>query len=184
MEKNEIVATVRSAESDAPDSMEKTIDFTELLLFFLNKLWIIVLITCVCGAGAYFYSRFTTIPLYKSTAKIYLMDKNSDKINTANINVANSTVEDSMKLIKEEVLVSEALQNLALDISYSSVSPYIAVSNESDSLIINVSVSNADPKIACAIVNELCDVSTEKIKNIIGIDQVNVFSYGKEATSP
>ena len=184
MEKNEIVATVRSAESDAPDSMEKTIDFTELLLFFLNKLWIIVLITCVCGSGSYFYSRFTTIPLYKSTAKIYLMDKNSDKINTANINVANSTVEDSMKLIKEEVLVSEALQNLALDISYSSVSPYIAVSNESDSLIINVSVSNADPKIACAIVNELCDVSTEKIKNIIGIDQVNVFSYGKEATSP
>ena len=92
------------------------------------------------------------------------MDKNSDKINSANINVASSTVEDSMKLIKEEVLVSEALQNLALDISYSSVSPYITVTNESDSLIINVSVSNADPKIACAIVNELCDVSTEKIK--------------------
>ena len=58
------------------------------------------------------------------------------------------------------------------------------MTNESDSLIINVSVSNADPKIACAIVNELCDVSTEKIKNIIGIDQVNVFSYGKEATAP
>lgn len=91
-----------------------------------------MLITCVCGAGAYFYSRFTTIPLYKSTAKIYLMDKNSDKINTANINVANSTVEDSMKLIKEEVLVSEAFcRILQLDISYSSVSPYIAVSNES-----------------------------------------------------
>ena len=184
MEKNEIVATVRSAEGETSDSIEKTIDFTELLLFFLNKLWIIVLITCVCGAGAYFYSRFTTVPLYKSTAKIYLMDKNSDKINSANINVASSTVEDSMKLIKEEVLVSEALQNLALDISYSSVSPYITVTNESDSLIINVSVSNADPKIACAIVNELCDVSTEKIKNIIGIDQVNVFSYGKEATAP
>ena len=58
MEKNEIVATVRSAEGETSDSIEKTIDFTELLLFFLNKLWIIVLITCVCGAGAYFYSRF------------------------------------------------------------------------------------------------------------------------------
>ena len=70
MEKNEIVATVRSAEGETSDSIEKTIDFTELLLFFLNKLWIIVLITCVCGAGAYFYSRFTTVPLYLSLIHI------------------------------------------------------------------------------------------------------------------
>lgn len=34
MEKNEIVATVRSAEGETSDSIEKTIDFTELLLFF------------------------------------------------------------------------------------------------------------------------------------------------------
>lgn len=54
MEKNEIVATVRSAEGETSDSIEKTIDFTELLLFFLNKLWIIVLITCVCGCRSLF----------------------------------------------------------------------------------------------------------------------------------
>ena len=62
MEKNEIVATVRSAEGETSDSIEKTIDFTELLLFFLNKLWIIVLITCVCGAGAYF--SIQDLPLF------------------------------------------------------------------------------------------------------------------------
>ena len=78
MEKNEIVATVRSAEGETSDSIEKTIDFTELLLFFLNKLWIIVLITCVCGAGAYFYSRFTTVPLYKSVSYTHLRAHETD----------------------------------------------------------------------------------------------------------
>ncbi len=47
-----------------------------------------------------------------------------------------------------------------------------------------MSVSDQDPQLACDIANELCRVSTTEIRDIMGLDQVNIATVAKPATAP
>lgn len=181
MNNNEINMTAVDPTATSTEN-ENPINLIELFFYLLNKFWIILIVTIICGVSAYFIDMFTTEPLYESTAKLFLIPKTD--ITTSTLTLARNTVDDCVKIIKDEVVVQEAINNLGLDISYPSVKSNMTVGNEEDSLIISVSVRNADPQTACNLVNEICNVSVVKVKNIVGLDQVNIMDNGRLASSP
>ena len=165
----------------------KQIDIGELLIYLLNRIWLVVLITVLCGVGAYFYAKMTTVPLYSSTAELFIINKGtSDSTSTSAVSVASKTVGDCMRLVAGDTIVDKTIENLGLNISTQALKSKIKTStpDANSSLIIDVSVSDQDPQLACDIANELCRVSTTEIRDIMGLDQVNIATVAKPATAP
>ena len=179
--------------SPAPNGMgvteenTKQIDIGELLIYLLNRIWIVVLVTALCGVGAYFYAKMTTVPLYRSTAKLFIISKgSSDSLSTSAVSIASKTVGDCMRLVADDTIVDKTIENLGLSISTEELKAKIRTSTpDADmSLIIEVSVSDEDPQLACDIANELCRVSTTEVRDIMGLDQVNIASAAKPSSKP
>ncbi len=179
--------------SPAPNGMgvtkenTKQIDIGELLIYLLNRIWIVVLVTALCGVGAYFYAKMTTVPLYRSTAKLFIISKgSSDSLSTSAVSIASKTVGDCMRLVADDTIVDKTIENLGLSISTEELKAKIRTStpDADTSLIIEVSVSDEDPQLACDIANELCRVSTTEVRDIMGLDQVNIASAAKPASKP
>ena len=159
----------------------KQIDIGELLIYLL------ILITVLCGVGAYFYAKMTTVPLYRSTAELFIINKGtSDSTSTSAVSVASKTVGDCMRLVAGDTIVDKTIENLGLNITNQALKSKIKTStpDPNSSLIIDVSVSDQDPQLACDIANELCRVSTTEIRDIMGLDQVNIATVAKPATAP
>lgn len=165
----------------------KQIDIGELLIYLLNRIWIVVLVTALCGVGAYFYAKMTTVPLYRSTAKLFIISKgSSDSLSTSAVSIASKTVGDCMRLVADDTIVDKTIENLGLSISTEDLKAKIKTStpDADTSLIIEVSVSDEDPQLACDIANELCRVSTTEVRDIMGLNQVNIASAAKPASKP
>lgn len=165
----------------------KQIDIGELLIYLLNRIWIVVLVTALCGVGAYFYAKMTTVPLYRSTAKLFIISKgSSDSLSTSAVSIASKTVGDCMRLVADDTIVDKTIENLGLSISTEDLKAKIKTNtpDADTSLIIEVSVSDEDPQLACDIANELCRVSTTEVRDIMGLNQVNIASAAKPASKP
>ena len=169
------------------NEISKQIDVGELLVYLLNRIWVVVLVAVLCGAGMFFYSKMTTVPMYSSTAKLYIINKSSsDSASTSAVSIATKTVSDCMRLIAEDTIVDKTIENLGLSLTTGQVQSMISTSSPDpeSSLIIEVKVINEDPQLACDIANELCRVSTTEVRDIMGFDQVNIFSDAKPASRP
>ena len=187
MDRMENVPQTAGGISAAENETSKQIDIGELLVYLLNRIWVMVLVAALCGAGMYFYSKMTTVPMYSSTAKLYIINKSSsDAPSTSAVSIATKTVSDCMRLIAEDTIVDKTIDNLGLGLTTGQVKSMISTSSPDpeNSLIIEVNVVNGDPQLACDIANELCRVSTTEVRDIMGYDQVNIFSDAKPASRP
>ena len=59
------------------EEQEIEIDLKQLLDALLSRLWMIVAVTLMLGAFAFFYSKFAVTPLYTAESKIYVSSNQS-----------------------------------------------------------------------------------------------------------
>ena len=61
------------------------INFKDLTDFAITKWKLFICLAALFIAAAYIYSSFLVTPLYDSTGKIYIMNKNTNGISTSDI---------------------------------------------------------------------------------------------------
>ena len=78
---------------------KKEISIIRYFKEFLDKIWIVILLTVVCGALLFVYSSFLATPMYTSQAKMYVNNKASDGSGGTGT-VTNSEIQARMALVK------------------------------------------------------------------------------------
>lgn len=162
------------------------VDFPRLISEFIPRLWIIILTVIVFAAGAYCYERFVTQPMYSSTATIYIGTKANENsnINASEVSLATYLTKDYEELITRRIVLDGVISELGLGTSPAALSSQISVSNPSSTRMLDITVTDSDPVRAKSIADSICTIASQKIVDLMGVDQVNLVDSGSLSYSP
>ncbi len=165
-------------------SKETSITFKEFFNILSNK-WPIFLVTCVvCIVLSIVATLFFISPTYTSTAKLYVIDKNSTTINSSEISVSSYLTKDYEEIIVDRTVLEEVINRLNLRTSYKSLRSCISTNNPQNTRFIEVTVAHSTPQGAKAIVDCICEVTEQKVLEVIELDRIVIFSLGNLPTAP
>lgn len=167
---------------------EIEIDLGAILHVLLGKIWIIIGSGLVCGIAVYLLSSFVLTKQYLSTAQLYIINRQNEGITTySDIQLSTQLVKDYKILVTSRPVVEQVISNLNLDMKTEEFVKKVSVNVAADSRVLSIGVTNSNPDLAKLIVDNLSDVSSERICSVMQIGGVNIIEYGnlpEEPSSP
>lgn len=161
------------------------IDIMQILRLIMSKIWIIVLVSVIAALIAFIGTKMFITPLYQSTAKLYIINRQNDTNTTYNDVMSSAQlVKDYKVLVNSQPVVSQVMSQLNLDMTESQLISEISCAIESDSRVLIITVTDKDAYMAKKIVDAVADISAEKITTVMKIEGVNIIEYGRQPESP
>ncbi len=164
----------------------KEITLKDLWSVLIKRIWIMVLAAILCVGVFFVAKKITYTPAYTSTATLYILKQSDETVNN-DYTLALGIVNDCVHLLTSHAVLDETINSLALDMSYSQLKGSISINNPTDTRILEVSVEADSPEVAKAIVDKICEIGAEKIKNSIGrgeVEQLSIHEAGTMSTTP
>lgn len=154
---------------------EIEIDLLELFYVLLGHAWLIISVGLFCALSCFAISKFIIPPTYKSTTKIYILNKNENtSVTYSDVQIGTQLTKDYAELINSRYVLEAVIQELSLSIDYKELTEKIDVSTPTDTRIVAITVEDRDPVMAMNIANSVRENASAHIQNVMDIDAVNV----------
>ncbi len=152
------------------------INIGELFSILLGRAFLIISAGLFFALTGLFVSKFVVHPVFESTTKIYILNKEENQTVTySDVQISTQLTSDYAELIKSRYVLEEAIQRLNLvDITYEDLAKVVKVDTPSDTRIVAITAKDEDPLMAMEIANCIREVSSEHITNVMDIDAINV----------
>lgn len=169
-----------------PDNNKNSININikDLAVFCLNKWPVFLIIISAFIISSLVYSYLIITPLYDSTGKIYIMNKSSDNISTSDLSVSSYLTRDYENLIADRAVLEEVAKRLDYKYSYGELKSAVSLNNPESTRFIEISVRTPSANDSKIIVDTVCEVSQEKIVELLGIDRVTIIRKGSVSRIP
>ena len=162
------------------------INFKELATYLLQKIWLVLIILAAVVTGGEIYTNLFKTPMYNSSTNVVLISEsnNSKQITYNDVTLSNNLVKTYSEIVKSRNVIEKVKENLELEESYEQLAAKVSVSSVTSTQLITIKVSDKDADRAETITNEIGSVFKEEIKNIYGIDNVQIVDKAVAANSP
>ena len=162
----------------------ENVNIKEVLNYLLSKAWLIVVILLTVLAGGEVYTALLKTPLYESKTNVVLIsDSSSKQITTNDVTLSNNLVKTYSEIVKSRSVLNKVIEKLKLSESYEGLAGKITVSSVTSTQLITIRISDKDSAKAKTIANEVAKVVKSEIKDIYGIDNVQIVDEAVEAGS-
>lgn len=170
--------------TDVPNNDEIEIDLGEMFFFVLSKIEYVILAVVLCSIISFAITTWCITPMYTSTAKIYVLNRQStDTVTSSDITSSTYLTKDYIEMIQSRTVVEAVIDELDLDVSYEGLLSVMTVSAESDTRVVSISVQDPDPFQARDIADAICQASVNHIKEIMELESVNIVDSANIPTS-
>lgn len=161
------------------------INLGELFGVLLSRAFLIISAGIFLALAGLFVSKFVLPPVFESTTKIYILNKEENQTVTySDVQISTQLTQDYAELIKSRYVLEEVIQRLNLiDVEYDDLSKILRVETPSDTRIVAITVKDKDPLMAMRIANCIREVASEHITNVMDIDAINVAETANVPTS-
>ena len=166
------------------NNLEQQVNLKYFLSEVLDKWYIILLVTIISVAIQFINTKYFTTPTYDSTAKIYIMNKQSESVSTADISISTYLAKDYEELIKDKVILEEVSKRLGGVYSAKQLRKCIGINNPESTRILEITVRTGNAENSKKIADCICQVAQEKIVELLGIDRVTILGEGDLNTKP
>ena len=163
---------------------ELQIDLLELLFAFKKRLWLILLAAVLGGMGAGIYSKVVLTPVYTSTAMVYVLSKETTLTSLADLQIGSQLTKDYQVIVTSRPVLEKVIEKQGLDMTYEELRRQISISNPADTRILSLTVSDSDPVRAKAVADEVAQVSSDYIGDIMEMVPPKVIEEGVIARLP
>ena len=163
------------------------INVIQLLKALWKKKLLILLVAIVAGAAAFAYSSFVVKPEYRSTTRIYVVNRNqSDKPGLTNQDLQAGTylVKDYREIILSQDVLEKVVADQKLRVDAKTLGRKVQVTVPADTRIVSISVRDGVPEEASRIANALREVAAEKIIAVTRVSDVTTLEEARPALSP
>ncbi len=152
------------------------INLGELFAVLLGRAFLIISAGVFFALAGLFISKFVLHPVYDSTTKIYILNKEENQTVTySDVQISTQLTQDYAELIKSRYVLEEVIQRLNLvDMDYDDLSDVLKVDTPSDTRIVAITARDEDPLMAMQIANCIREVASEHIESVMDIDAINV----------
>lgn len=164
------------------EQQEDEIDLVELFYLLLGHLLQIIACVIVGGAAAFAYTYFMMTPMYRATAKMYIVSASSSSlVNLSDLQLGTQLTSDYQELIFSRPLLEDVIDELDLDLSASSLSGLISMGNPDGTRILTITVTYPDPELAADIANEVAHQATIYLPRVMEGPSPNIY---EDAVAP
>ena len=176
---------VANAELAALERKKYDITIGELVTAVLNKLWVLILAALIGAMGAYFLTIEFTTPVYRSTARVYIINRQSSIATSMNdLNSAVSIKDDFRVLIRSNDIYRQVLTQIGENPrNYRSLASKLSLDNNS-SRFVDITITDTDPLRAKMLADAFANVSRVRAKEVMGVEDITIEEYGEIPTSP
>ena len=166
-------------------NFQKNIDTKEIIFTLMKKWYIIVSATIITFLVTLIYTTAFVTPMYSSTAKIIIFNK-QQTTTTNDLELSSSLylTKDFKEIITDKMVLGEVSSVLKGKYSISQLKGYISINNPTNTRIIEISALCPVPEDSKKIVDAVCDVSQEKLVELMGLDRITLISDGDVAKRP
>lgn len=162
------------------------IDVKEIFYLLIHKSWIIFIFLIAGAASILAASRYLIQPVYTSTAKVYVINKEEDKssFTLSDLQSGAQLTQDYMIVVQSRPVMEQVINEMNLSLTSDALKDLITVTSPENTRILEISVRNHDPAIAKRIVDSITEVSAERMVSIMGLEKVNIMEYGNLPVYP
>ncbi|MGN0493651.1 MAG: YveK family protein [Acutalibacteraceae bacterium] len=156
----------------------------DIIALAFSKWYIFLSALAVCVIVSLVYSYMLVTPLYDSTGKLYITDKESQTINTSDLSVSSYLAKDYANLIVDRAVLDEIASELNRKYTYSQLKSAITVTNPEGTRFLEITARTPSANDSKEIVDSVCRVSQEKLVDLLGIDRVVIIREGNLSKNP
>lgn len=163
------------------------IDVFAMLKTLWKRKFSIVLVALVCAIAAFGYSAFLAKKEYQSTSRIYVVSRqnqDNNALTNSDLQAGSYLVKDYREIILSQNVLSQAIEELKLDMTPAELSKKISVSVPTDTRILSITAKDGNPKEAARIANGLRNVAAEKIISVTKVSDVTTLDEAEVPQSP
>lgn len=163
------------------------IDVFSMLKTLWKRKFSIVLVALVFAIAAFGYSAFLAKKEYQSTSRIYVVSRqnqDNNALTNSDLQAGSYLVKDYREIILSQNVLSQAIEELKLDLTPAELSKKISVSVPTDTRILSITAKDGDPKEAARIANGLRNVAAAKIISVTKVSDVTTLDEAEVPQSP
>ena len=163
------------------------IDVFAMLKTLWKRKFSIVLVALVFAIAAFGYSAFLAKKEYQSTSRIYVVSRqnqDNNALTNSDLQAGSYLVKDYREIILSQNVLSQAIEELKLDMTPAELSKKISVSVPTDTRILTITAKDGYPKEAARIANGLRNVAAEKIIAVTKVSDVTTLDEAEVPQSP
>lgn len=168
------------------NKQDDTVEIDLLEVFFLIRKRILIILAAgiIVGTVTGLFTHYCVVPVYSSTAKLYILTSSTSITSLADIQVGSSLTKDYIQLVQSRPVVEKVIGNLNLNRSYEELLEAMTFSNPTDTRILVITARDPDPVLAKDIVDQFVEVSKVSISDIMKTDEPSVVELGYIADKP
>lgn len=164
---------------------EIQIDIKEIFQVFIKKAWIIIFVGIVCALGTGLYSSYVMNPIYTSSTKIYVINRQNKGTTTyADLQTGTQLTMDYKILVLSRSVTEQVISNLNLNMTHNELISSITVNIPQNTRILEIFVRNKDPEVARKIADCIASISAERMVSIMEMEKVNIIDSANLPTIP
>ena len=163
------------------------IDVFAMLKTLWKRKFSIVLVALVFAIAAFGYSAFLAKKEYQSTSRIYVVSRqnqDNNALTNSDLQAGSYLVKDYREIILSQNGLTQAIEELKLDLTPAELSKKISVSVPTDTRILSITAKDGDPKEAARIAHGLRNVAAEKIISVTKVSDVTTLDEAEVPQSP
>lgn len=165
------------------------ISLKELFLILRKRLWLIIILIILSIATSGVVSFYVLEPQYKTFTTL-MVGKPKDyqnydsKLEYNDLLLNQRLVSTYGQIVQSRVVTDQVIENLGLDMSYSTFRDKVSVNLVKDTEIIKIEVIDVEPVLAANIANETAQVFMNSVKDIMMVENVQVIDEAQVPERP
>lgn len=141
----------------------------------LLKRWYVIALAGLLAAGLMFgYTKYYIPEKYESKTSIFVLNHDETNLTYTDLQFGAMLTKDYEILIKSRAVLEETIGNLKLNTTYDILKSMVSVNVPESTRIVEISVRTVDPKSSQAIADEIREVASKKIAEVMKADAVNL----------
>ncbi|MBQ3124912.1 MAG: hypothetical protein IJC09_05790 [Clostridia bacterium] len=160
------------------------IDIINMMLTFW---WFIIIFAILVGGATYTYFKISSVPEYKSTAKVYVnteAQQTSTDVNANALTWAQNILPTYIDVLQSKEFLSKVSDDLDNRYSVKDITSMIDLEGIVDTNIISLSVTHEDARVAYLVCSSIVNNAPTEISRVFGGGSTKLTEYPEEAKEP
>lgn len=157
--------------------MEETIDLSKLFGILKKNIKYIIILPIVFLILSMLITFVFITPIYSTSTQVLVNQKETDsQLMAQQVQSDLQLVNTYSEIIKSPRILDKASKNLKGKYTRNELSEMLTVNNQAESKILNITVENESRENAGKIANEIANVFSKDVKDIMNVDNVTILS--------
>ncbi|WP_204207532.1 Wzz/FepE/Etk N-terminal domain-containing protein [Mammaliicoccus sciuri] len=157
--------------------MEETIDLSKLFTILKKNMKYLIILPIVFLVLSMVITFIFMTPKYSSSTQVLVNQKETDnQMMAQQVQSDLQLVNTYSEIIKSPRILDKASKNLKGKYTRNELSEMLTVNNQAESKILNITVENESRENAGKVANEIANVFSKDVKDIMNVDNVTILS--------